>query len=264
MTPYRSPHLPRSTVRRARAQTGALIAAVVILSLACAGLVLTATVGGMSDPFLPGLGALLTGCSALGLLFGRVLGGSGSAPCPVCRAKIHDVERRGRVDGILCARCGRFLESVDGEVRPVDDDRVAHVPLFGAVLPEHFAWPPGCVVCGAPVTQSLPARTTRVDEATVGLNIVGLAMAATVGVGFAARCGSVAVDVPHCGEHDDGAVLAAGGPTGFLVFFRSLRYQREFCALNQAPACESPENGRQGRDPSEPRAVGSARGAHRR
>jgi hypothetical protein len=211
-------------------------------------------IGGVSDPFLPGLGALLSGCGAVGLLFGSVLGGSGSAPRPVCRGKIHDVERRGRVEGILCGRCGRFLESVDGEVRPADDDRVADAPLFGAAVDEGFAWPPGCVVCGAPVTQSLPVRTTRADEATVGLNVVGLAMAATVGVGFTGRIGRRGVvEVPHCGEHDDGAVLAEGGPTGLLLFFRSLRYQREFCALNRAPACESPETGRRGRDPSEPR-----------
>jgi hypothetical protein len=207
------------------------------------------------DPFLPGMGALLSGCAALGILFGRVLKGSGSAPCPACGEPVHDVERSGRSAGILCAGCGRFLCSEGGELRPMDEDAVADEPVFGAALTASFQWPPGCVVCGAPVTQALPVRIMEAEATSVGMSVVGLAMAATFGVGFLVYNGRrISIDVPHCAEHDDGVVLAEGGPTGFLLLFRSHPYQREFCALNAARAVESPELGRSAASESAPAA----------
>ena len=220
-----------------------LIACVVILTLACVGLAAVATLAGWaSDGFIPGMGALLCGCSAVGVLVGKVLRGSGSAPCPLCRAPIHDVERTGRVDGILCTGCGRFLRSKAGVLRPVGEGTVAADAIFGAALSGGFEWPPGCVVCGAPVTQTLPVRLMNEDEASVGLSIVGLAMAATLGAGFLVHRGKrAALNVPHCADHDDGALLAKGGPGGFLLLFRSYPYQRAFCERNGTPPAESPE-----------------------
>jgi hypothetical protein len=233
-----------------------LIAYVAVLSLACAGLTLAALLGWTADSFIAGMGALLCGCGAVGVLVGKVFGGSGDAPCPVCGAKIHDVERSERVEGILCTHCGGFLNSEAGELRPVDPDTVADGAIFGAALAEGFKWPPGCVVCGAPVTQELPVRVVKTDvEKSMALSAVGLAMAATIGVGFWVRKGKrVAVDVPHCAAHDDGAVLTEGGPTGFLLLFRSYPYQREFRQLNQTLAVESPETGRSAGSPVPPLA----------
>ncbi|WP_437326561.1 hypothetical protein [Sorangium sp. So ce381] len=259
MTPYRDPALPRSTVVRARAQTRTLIAYIIALALACAGLTLAAALDWTEDSFIAGMGAFLCGCGAVGILVGEVLAGAGSAPCPVCGAKIHDVERTRRVDGILCMQCSRFLRAEAGELRPVDPGSVADEPIFGAALTDRYRWPPGCVVCGAPATQVLPVQTMKTDVGTsVGMAAVGLAMTAAIGVGFWVYKGKrIAVGVPHCAEHDDGAILAEGGPTGFLLLFRSYPYQREFCELNHTQAVESPGTGRSVGSRSRAKADGS-------
>jgi hypothetical protein len=74
---------------------------------------------------------------------------------------------------------------------------------------------------------------------------VGLTLAATVGTGFVVLSGKrVGVAVPHCAAHDDGATLLRGGPTGFVLLFRSLPYQRAFCKLNGTASIEFPGTGR--------------------
>jgi hypothetical protein len=251
MTPYRAqirePRVPKSAVTRPPAHTYALIVVAVLLALAGVALAFAAALGWTRDPFLPGMGALLCGCGAVGVLFGKVLAGSGSAPCPGCGAPIHGIERKGRVQGILCVRCNRFLKSKSGVMRPMARDTIARDPLFGAALPTSFAWPPGCVVCGERVTQSLPVRIMKTDHGeSLAASALGLAMVATIGVGFWVRKGvRVALDVPHCADHDDGAVLTEGGPSDFFLLFRSYPYQRAFCARNETQAVESPATARE-------------------
>lgn len=220
--------------------------AVVVLAAISVGLALVAALGLTQDPFMPGFGAALSGCSAVGVLFGRVLGGSGSAPCPACGAAIHDVERRGRVEGLLCARCHRFLRADDGALTPMNPRVIADVPLFGATLGERVEWPEGCVVCGAPVTQTLPLRLFKTDLGkSLNASAPGLAMAAMFGIGFTVTKGTrIALDAPHCHEHDDGVVLAEGGPTGFLLLFRSYVAQLAYCERSHAVPVESAATGR--------------------
>jgi len=70
-------------------------------------------------------------------------------------------------------------------------------------------------------------------------------MAGALGVGFVMIAGKrVVVAVPHCAQHDDGATIAAGGPTGFVLLFRSHAYQQAFRELNRTAAVESPSTGR--------------------
>lgn len=247
MTPYRDPTVPRSTtVARSPTETRRLMAAMAILALASAGLAVVAAFGEIEDPFIAGLGSVLCGCSAAGVLLGKVMKGSGSAACPACKAKIDDVERTGHVEGILCAQCGIFLRSDEGELRPMDLNTIAERPIFGASLADGFTWPAGCVVCGGAVTQALPAGVLESDTSRdLGINVMGLAMAATIGVGFWVDNGKrVRLDVPHCGEHDDGAILTRTGSNKYMLLFRSYPYQRAFCELNRALPIESPETGR--------------------
>jgi hypothetical protein len=253
MTPYREPPARKSAVVRAPSQTYALLAMVVLLALACAALASAAALGWIADPFLAGLGALLCGCGAVGVLFGKVLAGSGSAPCPGCGAPIHDIDRQARVQGILCTRCNLFLKSKSGVLRPIPQDTVAADPIFGAALPLRFDWPPGCAVCGALETRSSPVRVVKSDggEGLIASG-VGVALLATTGMGFVMRTGKrIAIDVPHCVDHEDGAALTDGGPAELLLLFRSYPYQRAFCALNNTQAAESPETGREIEYPDE-------------
>jgi hypothetical protein len=270
MTPDHEPPARKSAVVRAPSQTYALLAVVVVLALACAALALAAALDWIADPFLAGLGALLCGCGAAGVLFGKVLAGSGSAPCPGCGAPIHDIDRKAKVLGLLCTRCNLFLKSKSGVLRPMSMDTVAADAIFGAALPLHVDWPPGCAVCGALETQSSPVRVVKLDGGeSFAASAVGLALLATTGMGFVIRGGKrIAVDVPHCADHDDGVVLTDGGPTELLLLFRSYPYQRAFCALNKTQAVESPATGREVEYPGDvlaprPGNAVAARGAAR-
>ncbi|MEP7123737.1 MAG: hypothetical protein ABJE95_22605 [Byssovorax sp.] len=249
MTPYRAParepHVPKSAVTRAPTETRSLIVVAGILALSCAVLAVAAVLGWTHDAFLPGMGALLCGCGAAGVFFGKVLGGSGSAPCPVCGAPIVDIERRARVQGILCAGCNRFLKSKSGVIRPMARQTVAADPLFGAALPMSLAWPPGCVVCGAEATRSLPVHFMKTDSDSLAAGALGLAVVATTGVrSLLPEKSRVALDAPHCADHDDGVIVTEGGPSDLFLLFRSYPYQRAFCALNATQAVESPATGR--------------------
>jgi hypothetical protein len=249
MTPYRDFPVAQSDITRPQKNVLPLFALAVLLAMACIAFALAPALGLLEDTFLAVLGALLCGASAVGVVFGSVLGGVGSAPCPACGAQIEDLERRGSAEGILCQRCNHFLESKGGKLRVTAPDTVADMPVFGAALPERFYWPPGCVVCGAPPTQDLPIRIQKTDvaESVVG-SMAGLAVGGLIGVGFVVRSGKrIALHVPHCRDHDDGAVLAQGGPTEFMILFRSYPYQRAFCELNSAASIESPATGRSAR-----------------
>jgi hypothetical protein len=59
-------------------------------------------------------------------------------------------------------------------------------------------------------------------------------MLGTVGVGVLPTGAREKIQVPHCKEHDDGAAFISGGPTGYVLLFRSYPYQQAFCELNQA------------------------------
>ena len=243
ITPYRDPAVPHTAVTRRPAHTAALIFAAIALAATSAGLAFVALTDRTQDPFMPGVGAMLAAAGALGLVLGRVLGGSGEAPCPACGARVSDIERKGEFEGILCASCGRFLRSDNGVLREMSASSIVDTPIFGVAVARGVRWPPGCVVCGEPATQTVP------------LSILGAIVAARAAISAYSGTGGLAVvgeekdepiclDVPHCAAHDDGASLVRGGPTGVVLLLRSLAYHRAFCELNGMAPSESPELGR--------------------
>ncbi len=249
MTPYRAPRrgtpAPKSVVTRAPTQTRSLTIVAAALALGCVALTAAAALGWTRDAFVTGLGALLCACGALGVLFGGVLAGSGSAPCPCCGAPIHDIERKARVRGVLCVRCNRFLKSTSGVMRPMGRETISEDPIFGAALPMSLAWPPGCIVCGAKATHSVPVPFMKTDSDSIAAGALGLAVVATTGVrSLLPGKSRVALEAPHCAEHDDGVFVTEGGPSDLFLLFRSYPYQRAFCALNETQAVESPATGR--------------------
>lgn len=203
-----------------------------LLAAGCVALTLAAAQGLGGAPFIVGLAALLCGVSAVGIYFGSVVGGVGSAPCPSCGESIKGLERRGRIEGVLCRGCSKFIEGKSGKIWLSNPDAIADEAIFGAALPAGFEWPPGCVVCGAPDSELIPCHLVDVER-DVGL-VAGVVMLGALGAGVLPTGKREKIYVPHCKDHDDGAVYASGGPTGYVILFRSHAYQQAFCEVNRA------------------------------
>ena len=199
-------------------------------------------VGGLVALGLSGLlfttiveGAITAGIAlipaVLGLiLLGMAFGGSGEAACPSCGAKVGGLST-GNNDGVLCEKCHAFAEGKQGTLAPTDPSRVADKPTFGTLLPAQYQWPNGCCVCGAPPDHAEKVQT-RVQNQGSALALIG-ANAATGGA-VTGKAGTTiyTVDVPHCGQHKDGAEIAAAGSNRVKIRFRSYPYLRAFCQQN--------------------------------
>lgn len=147
---------------------------------------------------------------------------SGAGECPSCHARLTDLDRGDFLD--TCSRCGIYLEGKKGELSVVPDDFVAATPELRTAMPAGDPkWPRrpdgelACCVCGA--------RARLVPVAWV-------AYVRDVG---SQRTRSVdhKTDVPHCGEHRDGASFSDHpGGKSVVVRFRSLSFLKSFCAEN--------------------------------
>lgn len=162
---------------------------------------------------------LLAGVGSL--LSQRKWGGAGKASCPRCQASF-DVMNIGIARTTICPACHTWLHGAR-EMAPVEFGHLAKLPEFEAPLPEQFAWPDGCPVCGEPAT-----RKVKVE----GANPLGLVAAAVAPVGIyrVSR-----VDAPACASHKDGVGLTRW-PHATMISFRSFDYWMAFCELNQIPA----------------------------
>lgn len=173
--------------------------------------------------------ALIPG--VLGLIFlGMAFGGAGEAACPSCGAKVSGLST-GNNDGVLCAKCHAFAEGKQGTLTVTDPNRVADKPTFGTLLPAQYQWPQGCCVCGAPPDHGEKIQT-RVQNQGSALALVGAN--AVTGGAVTGKAGATvfSVEVPHCGQHKDGAELSAAGGDRVKIRFRSYPYLRAFCQQN--------------------------------
>jgi hypothetical protein len=93
---------------------------------------------------------------------------------------------------------------------------------FTSPLPETFAFPAACCVCGIPSThkQTIQHSTQNASSAVT---------APTVGLTTSTR---ISVEVPHCADHKNGASLT-GNPKSMHIRFRSYPCLRAFRALNK-------------------------------
>lgn len=175
--------------------------------------------------------ALIPGIVGL-LLLWMAVGGSGVAPCPGCGAQVTSLSTKAN-DGVLCEGCRKFLEGKDGTLRLTDEARIADAPLFGALLPDSFAWPDGCCVCTKPVARKDPISVDIPSAASAGKGVAVTAL--TGGVVTQTGGGSrYTVEAPHCADHKDGASLGSGtSASPVRIRFRSYPYLRSFCALNK-------------------------------
>ncbi len=166
--------------------------------------------------------ALIPGVVAIILLV-MAFSGAGTCACPGCGAAISGIST-GSNEGVLCDGCLRYFEGSAGELWATDESKIADTPQFTSPLPESFAFPEGCCVCGAPATR---------DEA-VSIEMMNASSAVTANLvdGVSStRSTRTTVQVPHCAEHKGGASLT-GTPAKPHIRFRSYPYLRAFCAKN--------------------------------
>lgn len=149
--------------------------------------------------------------------------GRRSGPCPACGASNPEIATGQYRD---CLECGESLTGNGAQLWLTGPDVVAKEPAFGAVLPERFAWPEGCAVCGKLATKQVPVSLT-VSETTKNL----AAAAAGAAVGRVLVKGSsvtYGVDVPHCPQHNDGARIETQVLGPVRLVFRSHKVARAF------------------------------------
>lgn len=168
------------------------------------------------------LGSLAVAFIILGLIFlGMALSGAGACACPGCGKPLSGLST-GKNEGILCPACQQYFEGSAGELWATDPSTVSSNPIFSTVLPETFNFPEGCCVCGKPETHRVKISTTTQGGGDA-------ALAATTGIRHSTR---ISVEVPHCDEHKDGALLG-GTKQKTIIRFRSYPYMRAFCELNK-------------------------------
>ena len=204
----------RSTIKRSWKSTiGFLIGALISAAIS---VLLFITIA--SGPVTIGI-ALIPAVLALILLY-MAIGGAGECSCPACGKPISGLST-GSNDGVLCPACLHYFEGKNGELWATDDARVADSPCFASTIPEKFAFPPGCCVCGKDATRKIPVSLTTTNASSVVTQ-------STIGLTTTTR---TTVEVPHCNDHKDGAILT-GTKDKPHIKFRSYPYLRAFCQLN--------------------------------
>jgi hypothetical protein len=146
--------------------------------------------------------------------------GAGQCQCPNCGAALSALTP-GKNKGVFCDQCKNYFEGTGGQLWQTDTDDVAKNPVYTSPLPETFNFPDGCCVCGKP-------ETKRVTVSTVTQGAGNVALQAATDIRSSTR---ISVQVPHCDEHKDGALLG-GTKAKTLIRFRSYPYLRAFCTLN--------------------------------
>lgn len=152
-----------------------------------------------------------------------------SGPCPSCGTTMLELsEGRSRA----CEQCTQYLTGNDKELWIAPPDAVSATAVFGARLPERFAWPDGCCICRQPTTRTVPVS---LSVSQTGANLAASAVGLVAGR-IVVRDGKTiySVDAPHCAQHNDGATLETQTLGPVRILFRSLAFQREFRERNNA------------------------------
>ena len=174
----------------------------------------------------PWMGAIAVALVIVALIcIYMAVGSAGVCACPGCGKELSGIGT-GKNEGVHCGACHQYFEGNGGELWATDESKVASSPVFSSPLPETFNFPEGCCVCGKPETHRVKISTTTQGGGNVALE-------AATGVRSSAR---ISVEVPHCAEHKDGALLS-GTKDSMKIRFRSYPYLRAFCELNKTTPC---------------------------
>lgn len=174
----------------------------------------------------------LTGIPALILLY-RAGTMASVGECPSCDMYLLGISG-GSNEGLLCEYCSSYVEGKNGLLSVTPDDRVSSYHLYRSEIPDQVQWPEGCCVCREAVTRVLQAQITEKRDASMGKNLA--AGVATLGTMKMTEATTTRLEVPHCSEHTDGAVLEVASDADMLnpaIAFRAHGYLKDFCELNQ-------------------------------
>jgi len=147
---------------------------------------------------------------------------SGEAKCPGCGKALSGIGL-SKNEGVFCEGCHKYVEGTGGELWMTDPAKVSKDPHYTSPLPENFSFPPGCCICGKPETHRV-----KVSMTTQGGGDAAVGLATGGGLRTSTR---TSVEVPHCDEHQDGALLS-GTKDHVKIRFRSYPYLRAFCEMN--------------------------------
>jgi hypothetical protein len=179
------------------------------------------------------------GVGALALILGLVVGinsftSAGSATCPECGRVFQMLEESGQGVPRFCRGCRNYVEAKDGVLQMTEDASVVAAPIFRATLPKEMVWPDGCCVCRGPATRMIAISTVaQTPGQALGTLAADVTMEVVTGHGLVVLAGNrYTIQVPHCADHADGALLQVNSDQQIKVLFRSYAYQRAFCDLN--------------------------------
>jgi len=177
-------------------------------------------------------------------------------PCPRCKWPMESIGRRDR--DMLCPMCCSYFDAENEKLFLVKDpDRIRNEPTYAVPTPwedleivtaptinltssfQEAAtesalkkignrrvwqpkWPPGCCVCRKPVVRRASLITPIVKHLKIMKEDIEI----------------VLMDVPYCGEHDNGVRMTTvifsdkAKNMRFSLLFRSLTYRNAFFDLN--------------------------------
>ncbi|HVX84700.1 MAG TPA: hypothetical protein VH253_07775 [Phycisphaerae bacterium] len=204
----------KSSIKRSWATTVGFLVAAVVAGAVSVGLFMTIVEGAVTAGI-----ACIPAVLALIFLF-MAIGGAGVASCPGCGERLTNLGT-GSNEAVLCPKCLKYYEGTGGELWATDMGKVAASAVYTTKLPEKFQFPEGCCVCGKPATQRVKVETRMMNASSA---------VTAPAVGYSSST-VTSVEVPHCAEHKDGAMLS-GTSKDMRIRFRSYPYMRAFCELN--------------------------------
>lgn len=166
--------------------------------------------------FLSLVATIVLGAIAFVTLVGAIIEftESGKALCPNCGEKLSNLSPTTN-DCVFCEKCHTYLEGKDHLLGRTDENRIADSPIFKAHITKGDPFlPEYCCVCGKPAVRRETIAPTKAPEASGQPNLF------------------VSLNIPHCAEHEKGAVFEESGGKTYLKF-RSLAYWKTFCKLNK-------------------------------
>ena len=166
------------------------------------------------------LGIGLGICMVLGL--GWKASKAQISACPYCGADIgthHTLNSDDRQKQLACDKRHEWLISDSGQVRAFREVNIGDKKEFDCPVFANGIWPAECIVCGAPATRRLNARTFGVGGAALLIGRISVSW------------GSVK-DIPYCENHKDAVSIKTVDKKIWAVF-NDYAMQRRYLHVNR-------------------------------
>lgn len=153
------------------------------------------------------------------------------AECPYCQKELGgksllNLSVNDQNKQFSCERCFEWLVSDRGQIRAFRETDIADKKEFDCPVIANGVWPDECIVCGAPATRHLQARTFNVGLASL---LVGR---------FSVSYGSVK-NIPYCASHE-GAVAVKEVDGKIWAEFNDYAARRRYLYVNLLQRAAAP------------------------